>query len=529
MQDEGMNSSTLRDYVQILFRRKGVVLTAVITVVAVVLSGIMLQTPVYEAQVKLLISAQKQIQSPYYSQIIGTQNIEASVTQSEIVISGPVVERVVQALSLHLRPWDYEKKYASPLKKFLIDFQGKLRNSRKSDLSEAEEQKIAFNRTVAGLKKGIKVVPVRDTNMFIISVRDPDPRAAAAIANVASRSYIIFDLEQQLAELTLKYGEKHPSALQLQDNIDRLLHRLDADALSNIDAIGPASVKIIEQAAVPLRPAGGSRTTLLIIGILLSIFLGIFLAFSFEYMDPTFKSPKDIERELKFPILGFVLKRKRNEEKLIHSADQNDFVRSYQEICDQLCFQIKDKGLKSVLVVASGNKEGTSTLIANLGMFLAERAGYDVLLLDANFRNPSLHGIFKLNNTVGFSEAIEGKVPVASAVKAVGKKLHVMVAGKTGVNPALLLDSPKAREVIAEAVKGYQIVLVDGPNLARYRDSVGLSAYTEAVVLVVSEGKTRRQVVQATLQPLVERKSNILGVVVNNRQFFIPKFIYDRI
>ena len=42
--------------------------------------------------------------------------------------------------------------------------------------------------------------------MFTISVRDYNPVGAALIANVVSRSYVMFDLEQQLAELKLKYG-----------------------------------------------------------------------------------------------------------------------------------------------------------------------------------------------------------------------------------------------------------------------------------------------------------------------------------
>ncbi|MEI6437326.1 MAG: polysaccharide biosynthesis tyrosine autokinase [Candidatus Omnitrophota bacterium] len=529
MQTEELTSSSLRDYVRILFRRKDAVIMSMVTVISVVLWGLLLQTPVYEAQVKMLISAEKQVQSPYFRELMGDRNTEASVTQSEIVISRPVLERVVRALSLHLRPADYERKYASPLKKLVMDFQVKHVQPKKSSLSPEETEKLAFNRTIAGLKKSIKVVPVRDTNIFVISVRDVDPVVAASIANVASRSYIVFDLEQQLAELTQKYGEKHPAVLQLQDNINRLLKSLNAEALSNSDAIGPASVKIIEQASVPLKTTGNSRITMFLLGILVSVLLGIFLAFVFEYMDPSFHSAGDVERELKLSVLGNVPLRKRRESKLITPADQNAFVHAFQEICDQIRFQIADKGIKSILVVSSGSKEGTSTLTANLGLFLAQRAGYEVLVIDTNLRNPSQHNFFKLGNIAGFAEIVEGKVGFEAAIKSVGKKLNVIVAGKTAVNPAILIDSPKVKELLSAASKIYQVVLVDGPNLASHRDALALAALTDAAVLVISEGQTRRQVIKATVEPLVERKTNILGAIVNRRRFDIPKFIYDRL
>ena len=41
----------------------------------------------------------------------------------------------------------------------------------------------------------------------------------------------------------------------------------------------------------------------------MSIFLGLMLAFLFDYMDQTFRSPDDIERFLGIPFLGSVIRR----------------------------------------------------------------------------------------------------------------------------------------------------------------------------------------------------------------------------
>src|SRR3990172_7554961 len=110
--DLNIPGSTLRDYIRIIFRRKAVIITSFITVTMGVLVGLELKTPMYEAQVKMLISAVKKVESPYYLKLSGYQDL----TQSEIVNSNPVIERAVKVLKLYERPIDYEKNFCSPLK-----------------------------------------------------------------------------------------------------------------------------------------------------------------------------------------------------------------------------------------------------------------------------------------------------------------------------------------------------------------------------------------------------------------------------
>ena len=92
----------------------------------------------------------------------------------------------------------------------LIDHNVRAFNREIENFPEEQKEAFLFRRAVESLKENIKVEPIRDTNMFTISVRDYNPVGAALIANVVSRSYVMFDLEQQLAELKLKYGKNTP-------------------------------------------------------------------------------------------------------------------------------------------------------------------------------------------------------------------------------------------------------------------------------------------------------------------------------
>ncbi len=549
------NETTLRDYLRVLFRHKAVMLVTVLTVCFTVFVGLKLKTKVYEAQVKMLISAEKQVEAPYYKEFYGSRNVQQTLTQSEIVKSMPVLSRVVRALHLDKRPLDDEKNYSSKLKAKIIEYRTAALKRKLARLTPEERRFLLFRMAVENLKKNIKVEPIRDTNMFTISVRDYNPVGAAVIANVVSRAYVIFDLEQQLAELRLKYGEKHPTIKLINENISRLKKTLSGEPLDDIEAIGPASVKIIEQASVPMKPVGTPKIITFIIAVIMSIFLAIMLAFIFEYADQTFKLPQEIEKTLNLPFLGSIPKRRLGDRLLLHNMNRRSpYVNFYRIISDQLYILLKDKKIKSILITSTEAKEGTSAIVANLGIYLSQKAGHKVLLIDANLRYPSLHKLFKLKtmsspkkvegqrkrkmsktmhlsseNSLGLAGILEGNATLKDVVKHVDKKLDVIEAGTTDLNPVILLDSSNMDKMLKQAYEEYEIILIDCPNLRGNKDAVIVSSHVDATVIVINEGKVRRQVIQNAIRPLKDKDKRILGVILNNRTFPIPRLIYDHI
>jgi capsular exopolysaccharide synthesis family protein len=519
---------TLRDYVRVLFRNKAVIVTVMLTVLAVAFIGLKWMTPIYEAQVKVLISAEKQVESPYYREILGPNNTEMVLTQSEIVRSHPILERTVKALRLYDRPIDYERQFASPLKHALIDFKAERTRRKLAGRSPDQQRMSLFRLAVADLKDRVTVEPIRDANLFTISVREFSPVGAAITANTVSRSYLIFDLEQQLAELRLKYGEKHQAVQQLTDNIRRMSESLGGGPVPDVEAIGPASVKIMEQASIPMGPVGPPKAPLLALAGAMSFFLGVILAFLFEYLDQTVKSPTDVERYLKVPYLASVPKRSFWNRSLITNVSAgNAYAEAYRALSDQLYLQLKERNASSLLVTGPVPQEGATTTIANLGLFFSSRAGQDVLLIDANLRRPTLHRYFQKPQGAGLAELLEGREPWESALVQVAPNLWILPAGSTNLNPLTLFDSPRLTSILEQAKARFKMVLIDCADTRRYADSTILARLVDGVVLVVADGKTRRQVLQSALEPLAHLQAKLLGVVLNARRFVIPRVIYE--
>jgi len=548
------NLNTLRDYLTIIFRHKTVILTTFVTVMISVIIRLELKTPSYIAQVKMLITAQKQIDSPYYRYLSGFEPIGVSLTQCEILTSNPVIERAVKALKFYERPSDYEKNYCSALKARLIDLRRKIAAAQKAssenesehykELEENQQvgisltkneisnpdavnvQSYTFRQAVIGLKNSISVEPIRDTNLFVLYATDFNPNAAAMIANVVSRSYIIFDLEQQLAELQLKYGEKQPIVVQLKDNIERMTKNLTGETLPDLEAIGPASVKIIEQALVPFVPEGTKKKLSIVLAFFMSIFLGIMLAFGLEYMDQTFKSAQDLEKFLNLPVLGAIPKN-------IHKGKDSKQIcinlHAYQPLADQIYLLVKDNNLKSILITALSPLEGSARLIANLGKYLSQEAHHKIFIVDANLKAPSLHKLFNITGKPGLADVLEEKAALEKATVKINDNLLILPAGETSLNPTTLLNSSRMRDVVNIAREKSELLFIDYANLRAIKNVRILSSIADGIALVVSEGKTRRPVIKAAITPLKQSKANIIGTILNDRTFVIPKIIYKRL
>jgi len=523
-------TNTVRDYIHILFKHKWVSVTSFLVIMSTGYIGLAMKTPMYTSQVKMLISAEKQVESPYYRELNDRSGSHVAVTQSEIVKSKPVIERVVRALKLYNRPDNYASQFSSPIKKEWAKWQKQLDTSKPTQKKNKKKKVLPFYRAFNELAGNIEVEPISDTNLLLISVKDYSPENAAEIANVVSRSYVIFDLEQQLAELTLKYGQRHPKVEQLKDAISLMNERIRSSKTDIIEFMGPASVKIIEQATVPLSPSGPPKRLTLLLVLFLSIFVGLALSFVFERLDQTFRSSQEVERDLELPLLGSIPRRSFFDNGLIKNVgNKSRYAESYRTLSDQIYIMMKDQEMKTLLVTSAMPKEGTTTIISNIAMHLTENLGREVLIIDANINNPSIHEIMDVRGQSGLAQILEGEKSFEEQIVKVNSQLFMLPAGCTSKNPIKLLNTLAVEDVLRKSRIMFEVVLIDCASFGKTKEAAVLSKLVEGVIIMVNEGKTRRQTVRRALKFLLDRKPNVLGVIFNNRSFPIPKFIYDSI
>ena len=183
-----------------------------------------------------------------------------------------------------------------------------------------------------------------------------------------------------------------------------------------------------------------------------------------------------------------------------------------------------------VLLFASSTAgEEASTVLAAFGRVLA-RSGERVLLVDTDLRKSMLGGLLRVNGGPGVAQLFSGKDDLLAVMNRTQTEgLLIVTAGGPVANPYSLFESASINALIASMRKEADWVLLTAPPVNAYNDAVALAKKVDGVVLVVEAEQTRWEVAQSAKERLEHARANILGVVLNNRKFHIPGWIYRRL
>ena len=160
--------------------------------------------------------------------------------------------------------------------------------------------------------------------------------------------------------------------------------------------------------------------------------------------------------------------------------------------------------------------EGKSFNSANFSTSLAQQ-GHKTLLIDADLRKPALSKIFfSMNRKPGVAEVLLGKVPLENAVNTTQvENLHLLTAGGLVENPSELLAGQPFRDLIAEALRQYDRVVIDSAPVLAVSDTLLLASQVEVLCLVVRSFVTPKRMVKRALVSLKEVGVTPTGIVLN--------------
>ncbi|MBE3599479.1 MAG: CpsD/CapB family tyrosine-protein kinase [Limnochordaceae bacterium] len=171
--------------------------------------------------------------------------------------------------------------------------------------------------------------------------------------------------------------------------------------------------------------------------------------------------------------------------------------------------------LRTVVVTACGPDEGKTTIVANLGVAMAQ-AGARVLVVGADLRRPVLHRVFGRSHHVGLVSVLAGRLSLEEAVQRdLPGGVELLASGPIPPNPAELLASARLSELMEEMKARWDVVLFDSPPVVALSDGAILAARADGALLVVTMGQTPREMVAAARRQIEQVGGRILGVVVN--------------
>lgn len=513
---------TVKGVISIFFRYKALIVIAFIFCIFCTLIGLQFITPLYDANVKMLVKGQNIISSETYTPIMGSVHM----TQAEIVKSQAVLKRAVLALDLQDRPFDYERNYCSKLKKYFIDYQFKKTEIDFKELPLQKQQQIKIDTAIENLQSRLKVSMVPGTDIFIINVTAFTPEEAIETANVISRSYTLFDQIQQLAEVRMRYGEFHPTVIQLRDNINEITNNLSGKPLSDIEAIGTASVKIIEQATSTGKRIGKPKRIILAAALFVSIGISFGLSLLLGLFNRTLKTPQDIVEYISIPCIGSIPRKQIKDKYLINDKSPNTkYFSFYEELSEQLLVFLKTQGLKTVAITSPLYNKNHKYIVPNIGYFLSRIMGNKILLIDVNFNHPNFQKIYSLNG----SDSIDGNNTLEieqNFIQKMDEGPDIISSQKNTERFSLILKKINFEMFIKKNKKEYDAIIIDATSVNNMKEISSISDYCDGIVIVIDEGKMKREMLKNSLPRLKRKDTVIIGGILNNRTFPIPGFIY---
>jgi len=290
------------------------------------------------------------------------------------------------------------------------------------------------------------------------------------------------------------------------------------------------NVRVVDRAEVPKGPIspGGRRTWLLAIAIGLVLSVGV--AYGLDYMNDTIKTPEDIARRLKLPLLGLVPSVRGDKHPVLASSHvPQDFGESFRALRTALVSAYGSDGTKTLLVTSAQPLEGKTTTAANLAMALAY-GGARVLLVDADMRRPGLHRPLRLTNERGLSQVLTGQARVRDVIqRTVDPNLLAITAGHTPPNPSELLQSERMKTLLTNLSHGpFDWIVVDTPPVLAVTDAVILAPLVSGVTFVVGAEMTRRRLAERALQTVLQSRPRQTAIVLNRVDFNRNKYYYSR-
>jgi polysaccharide biosynthesis transport protein len=354
--------------------------------------------------------------------------------------------------------------------------------------------------------------------------------AQSRYATLAVASQKLQSELKQYPQLLAEYGRLQPEVELNRDTLKRLLQAQQEIGLEI--ARGGFDWQVVEQPQIGYK-TGPNLTRNLLVGAVAGVMLGGVAAFLREASDQAVRSSEDLKKQSTLPLLGMTpeftsLPGQSSGLHLPFGKVQEDAIpfaqiaawKPFRESMDLVYQNLQLMGatssFKSLVVTSALMGEGTSTTALGLAMSAA-RLHQRVLLIDANFRNPSLHKRLNLPNERGLSTLLTSSTPiprqVGSAHGNVRSNISVLTAGAMPNDPAKLLSSQRMREMIATFEQSYDLVLLDVPPVLGMVDAILAASCCSGVVMVGRINQVTRSEFSQALTML--NQLNVVGVIAN--------------
>jgi len=299
-----------------------------------------------------------------------------------------------------------------------------------------------------------------------------------------------------------------------------------------VAGLASANIAVVEPGQVPSEPVDPRPALDLLLGLAAGLGLGLLSAVGLEALDTTIRTLEEAESTSTLPVLAAIPQvsagdfgahwkklapgeRTAQLRLIALNQPRSQATESYRSLRTSVLLCAGGKPPKILAVTSALPAEGKTLTAVNCATVLAQQ-GANVLLVDADLRQPALHAAFGIPQSPGLSNLLNGGSGGGDVARRQAiPNLAMLTSGVPTEYPAELLASPRMLALMEGWRSQYDYVILDTPPVSVFTDAVVLGAQADAVLLVARAGSTTQHVLRHARDVLQRANINIAGVVLN--------------
>lgn len=202
---------------------------------------------------------------------------------------------------------------------------------------------------------------------------------------------------------------------------------------------------------------------------------------------------------------------------IVESRPKSAEAEAYKTLRTNVQYSSISKKIKTLLVTSADSKDGKSTVCSNLGVTFSQN-GQSVIILDCDFRKPSIHKFFNISNSAGITDILLGEEKLEETIQHYNSNTDIITAGNIPPNPSEILGSQSMINLLSFLSERYDIVIIDSPPVGVVTDAQIISASVDGTLVVIRAEETKAKRVTEAVNLLKKVDANIIGMVLNEAQ-----------
>jgi succinoglycan biosynthesis transport protein ExoP len=327
--------------------------------------------------------------------------------------------------------------------------------------------------------------------------------------------------EEKLAELM----RDHSISLKNYQSI--LEKRLHAKVSENLEKKQQREqFRILEPANFPTAPTRPNRPLVVGIGGALGGGFGVGLILLLPYFNPVLGKPEDIYGTFGIPVLVTIPRYHTDfgkDHRLLVLQESDSFIaEQYRILYTKIIDLSKGNAHKIFAMTSALQNEGKTVTALNLAVVMAKDFGKRTLVLEGDFRRPSIPLYLKVDLEEGLVDILSSKSDLQSTMVPVANTLVPFADDNLAVLPAVrrtqsstsLLSSSRLRDLFDVLREQYDFILIDSPPILPLSDMNIFEDVVDGIVMIVRAESTTKDTVAKALDTLGTDK--VLGIVLND-------------